>query len=455
MDSEYNHSGHQGIMTFLQRYKEYENEKENTNTFIKDLMMYTEEMETYLRKEINHLHQQMGDVHLDLESATKGRAGLQQRVKDMETRLGVVPDLNPYVMVLIDGDGLIFREQFVKQGLIGGRKAADELRKAVAQKFSSSTETELEVLAKVVANVPGLSKAMKYDGCVDDEATLYEFISGFNQAKAHFDFMDVGHGKERADAKILECTRFHIRNFNCKQILLGISHDAGYAPFLNNIVHSDDTKQRITILEGTPTVENIVETGIAITSFNKIFRTEKLLAKSTTNKPTSIVPANGVSYAAVTQSRADPPPQITLPIPLKDPAMRSMRPSKQPTPPWNPGPHGCDPPIKVNVAVVEKLKKRKDSEKLCNNHFLRGPCSRGDDCDFVHNYCPTKEEKKVIELFSRLNRCCKGQDCQTTNCIYGHNCPSIIDGVCQSSRCKFSVEEHPPNTKFKYPRHSE
>lgn len=60
---------------------------------------------------------------------------------------------------------------------------------------------------------------------------------GFTQAKASFDFIDVGHGKERAMEKIKELTRFHLKNQNCKQILLGISHDAGYAPFLDEVCH--------------------------------------------------------------------------------------------------------------------------------------------------------------------------------------------------------------------------
>lgn len=91
----------------------------------------------------------------------------------------------------------------------------------------------MEVVAKVCANVTGLSKAMLRDGSLQNIADLRDFTLGFTQGKASFDFVDVGHGKERADSKIKECTRWHLRNHNCKQILLGISHDAGYAPFLD------------------------------------------------------------------------------------------------------------------------------------------------------------------------------------------------------------------------------
>lgn len=43
---------------------------------------------------------------------------------------------------------------------------------------------------------------MRRDGCLDSESELKEFYLGFTQAKASFDFIDVGHGKERADSKI-------------------------------------------------------------------------------------------------------------------------------------------------------------------------------------------------------------------------------------------------------------
>lgn len=358
-------------------------------------------------------------------------------------------------------------------------------------------------MAEIVANVSGLSKAMKRDGCLDDESILYEFISGFNQAKVPFNFIDVGYSKEAADAKLLcklswisrlfllqslsdqkiGSARFHLRNFNCKLILMGVSHDGSYAPYLDHLIHDDTGKQRIAVLEGCPTVEDIVATGITITSFKTIFRSDKLRVPSpqietptTTTTAQTMSPPPSVSYAAITQTKASPPPQITLPIPLKR-ANTPARTLKPFTPAWNPGPRGLDPPIQVNPAALERLKKRKGSDKLCNNHFLRGPCTKGDECDFEHNYNPTKEEKAVIALFARLSPCTKGQECDIDNCIYGHHvsywllkaiknvdkrtlingnkCPSVVAGVCVHPHCKFRVDEHPPGTKFKHARHAD
>jgi hypothetical protein len=37
---------------------------------------------------------------------------------------------------------------------------------------------------------------------LSSESDLKDFTLGFTQAKASFDFVDVGHGKERADNKV-------------------------------------------------------------------------------------------------------------------------------------------------------------------------------------------------------------------------------------------------------------
>ncbi|KAI0384900.1 hypothetical protein F5Y04DRAFT_248021 [Hypomontagnella monticulosa] len=443
----------EGILAFLQRYQEYQINQETTHVLIKDLLMYAENVESWFREENSRLRQELGNMRLDIETVTRSRNEYQKLYRDTETRLGHIPDRNPYVLVLIDGDGLLFKESLIKQGVEGGRKAANELLNAVVEKYSYIAPTSIKVLVKVIANVRALSKTLKRINYVDSEAVLYEFIAGFNRAQAYFDFVDVGSMKERADAKMIDTMDFHVRNFNCKHLLLGVSHDPGYTQIVHDIVRTDDFRRRVTLIEGSPAVKEIAESGISITHFGHIFRHEKLPVEAQQDQRTSLIPS--LSYAAaISQPTASPPPQITLPIALKRTAT-PVRPRKTPTPAWNPGPRGLDPPIQVNQAVFDRLKKRKDHEKLCNNHFLRGPCTKGDECMFDHNYNPTKEEKNVIAFFARLNPCTSGQDCEADNCIYGHHCPTVFNGVCTHPHCKFRVEDHPPGTKFKYPRISD
>jgi hypothetical protein len=307
---------------------------------------------------------------------------------------------------------------------------------------------------------------MRRDGNLNDSDDLRQFALGFTQGKASFDFIDVGYGKERADSKIkgawaavfkgfyllfLECMRWHLRNFNCKQILLGVSHDAGYAPFIEDVVAAED-RGRITIVEGPPTVRELKATGLQTINFNNIFRSEKLISRPP-------APPSSTSWAGVTV--APPPPSVSpISIPVKSgsvPPVTNKKPSVKPK--WIPEPRGLDSPIPINAAILDKVKRRTQNNKLCNNHYLRGPCNK-DDCTFEHDYKPSDEEINAIAHLSRLNPCVNGQDCENENCIYGHHCPSVVmvatgkdqGPVCQAFVCKFTKEDHPPGTFVKNPR---
>jgi hypothetical protein len=234
-----------------------------------------------------------------------------------------------------------------------------------------------------------------------------------------------------------------LRNHNCKHILLGVSHDAGYAPFLDEVLRDESITRRVTILEGSPIVRELSATGVRVINFNEIFRCEKLV-----DRVPSSSPAPPSTWAGVTStSLSTPPPSVPLPLAVKNGNV-SVRLKVT----WNPGPRGLDEPITVNAATLDKIKRRTSTNKLCNNHYLRGPCAKGDECCFEHNYKATEEDLKAIAYLTRLNPCLNGQDCELEYCIYGHHCPSTVNGVCAQFGCRFSKEEHPPNTAIKHPK---
>jgi hypothetical protein len=94
-----------------------------------------------------------------------------------------------------------FKGAFIRQGIEGGKKAAYALRAAILEQCGAHAG-DIEVIAKAYANLAGLCKAMRQDRSLGSESDLKDFSLGFTQAKATFDFVDVGHGKERADNKI-------------------------------------------------------------------------------------------------------------------------------------------------------------------------------------------------------------------------------------------------------------
>ncbi|KAH8892053.1 hypothetical protein GQ53DRAFT_781712 [Thozetella sp. PMI_491] len=477
-----------GIMDFVQRFQTLQLQRDTSDELIKDLLIYAERIEATLRQENNRLQGELSNSQLDLADATKSRRELQQLLQQLETRNASISQdnhylksHNPYVVVLIDGDGLLFKESLVRQGREGGKAAAYALRSAILRECGEHAK-DIEVIAKCYSDLGGLGKSMRCDGCLDNETDLRDFWQGFTQGELAFDFVDIGHSNERAGHKLKETTKWNLRNYNCKQVILGVSHDARYGPYLDELFQDDMVRRRVTILEGHPTARELVATGVNILNLtDTLFRSDKLVdrtprhpsprpvasigaasvassaptpATSTTSTPAQPPAPSPASYAHAIGNTTPPlpppppPPPVTLPLQPRA-ANASNRPAPQKPQLWNPGRRGLDPPIQVSQAALESIKKRKDSNKLCNNHYLRGPCAKGDSCCFEHKYRPSKDEINAIAFLTRLNPCANGQECEVEDCIYGHHCPSVRDGQCTHPYCKFQESDHPPGTRYK------
>ncbi|KAG6087578.1 hypothetical protein E4U15_007643 [Claviceps sp. LM218 group G6] len=452
------------LMEFVQRLENIRQYKDSYDQLTHDLLLYCRTLETSSQRLETRHRDELQDCkseNLKLIAQLSNSAA----TSDWYTRrIFGIRDENAYVLVVIDGDGLLvrisyntiqaprnaeslltspkFRDQWIEQGLEGGRRAALALEDAVRARCGEHADG-VEVVVKVVANVDGLARILDRD--VSD---IRGFALGFTQAKASFDFIIVGPENGCTTAKVRETVKWHSRNYNCKHVLMGISHDPSYTSFLDGIALEEDQRERLTVLEGLSAQTADVPSNIKRASLgNELFRTDghsdrdapiwPLGAWATV--PRACNTARSVtststrrSYANVANStlRSPPPlppsPKTSLPVPPK-PIARPVQVRYQQVPPqrpdWNPGPRGLDEPIAVSVSVMESVKRRRDSEKLCNNHFLRGPCTKGARCYFVHNYSPSKEEVDAIAVLARQNPCVNGQGCKAKACIYGHHHP--------------------------------
>jgi hypothetical protein len=114
------------------------------------------------------------------------------------------------VLILIDGDGMIFKDEFLQKGLAGGKQAAAALYSTVMSHIDREMNiipTASRVLCRIYANVKGLADVLMRAGIVEDAVQFEEFVRGFTNGRTFFDFIDVGPGKDRADDKIIgTCT---------------------------------------------------------------------------------------------------------------------------------------------------------------------------------------------------------------------------------------------------------
>jgi hypothetical protein len=107
------------------------------------------------------------------------------------------------IICLIDGDGAIFSDDLIAGGQSGGHRAATMLSEAAGQYLSSNYGiTQFQLWAYVFVNKRGLLDTFARAGLGMLKAKFDDFIMGFNQASERFMIVDVGSGKEAADAKI-------------------------------------------------------------------------------------------------------------------------------------------------------------------------------------------------------------------------------------------------------------
>jgi hypothetical protein len=95
----------------------------------------------------------------------------------------------------------------------GGREAASILRQHIASHYGGHAD----ILVHIFFNREGLgSTVKKYLGITS--AVFSAFISGFNTASPLMSMLDVGAGKEAADAKIRGTYTFLVSYFSLTQM---------------------------------------------------------------------------------------------------------------------------------------------------------------------------------------------------------------------------------------------
>ena len=128
-------------------------------TLKQDALQYIKDIEDTLALKQGELR----DTKLDLDDAQSRRREIQEKLNkatSLYSAAAATLDRNSYMQVLIDGDGMIFHADLIRQGVEGGKQAAGLLRNAVLGPCSEIPD-EIEVIANVYCNLQGLSNASK------------------------------------------------------------------------------------------------------------------------------------------------------------------------------------------------------------------------------------------------------------------------------------------------------
>lgn len=122
----------------------------------------------------------------------------------------VSQNANPFVVILINGDSMIFEDDLVKASTTGGTIAATRLRATIQRYIDNGTKgipKDAKVICRVYADLSGLADLLVRAGVVSTVETVEEFMRGLTCGEKLdenlFDFVDVGPGRNRVNAKIL------------------------------------------------------------------------------------------------------------------------------------------------------------------------------------------------------------------------------------------------------------
>ncbi|KAG4266691.1 hypothetical protein FPRO04_13211 [Fusarium proliferatum] len=179
----------------------------------------------------------------DYEEEREGRERYKQLARGQER--------NPFALVVVDGDGYIFDERFVKDGEEGGSRAAKQLNDSIKDSLRRKGLESCEVMVRIYANLTGLSKALCKNGLAGAEKRSFSsFTAGFNRSYGLADFIDAGKLKENADFKVKAILRLYADNAQCKHIYFAACHDVGY---VSDLIPFRGNRERFTLIR-TPSV---------------------------------------------------------------------------------------------------------------------------------------------------------------------------------------------------------
>ncbi|KAF1815004.1 hypothetical protein P152DRAFT_471654 [Eremomyces bilateralis CBS 781.70] len=421
----------------------------------------------------------------------------EKESREKYKRLARGQERNPFVLVLVDGDGYLFKHELLKLGHDGGVTAARRLSTAIGKQVVR-LDKDLEdcrIMVRIYANLQGLSRACSRSGLCGNEArALSPFVTGFTRSQDLFDFIDAGEKKEGADYKLREMFRLFAENGQCKHIFWAGCHDTGYLSLLTPYKNRSD---KVTLIGSTLELPDFMSLGLPLIELDTVFERSTLEASNGSTSTLGLDGHRGSSFAAPTKSNARSSSTqvcqhfLTTPgckfgtkcryvhllrdgsaaRPQDEPYARPKSQMKSQSEPFPPaashkssvylskedtagltGPP-LGRPIPLNKSgerldtIVPKPSKedeaaywrRAKAHKVCNKHVLANSCP-DPHCLYDHGHV----DPGIVDVIRSLNRrypCPRQGRCRRADCFLGHICVRI---GCQgrSTGCRLTYNMH-------------
>ncbi|OJJ37532.1 hypothetical protein ASPWEDRAFT_39231 [Aspergillus wentii DTO 134E9] len=448
---------------FFERYKQLMSLEQSKDNLIEELLQRVTDLEdAYQREKLDHERETRFNRDIQIH---------EMELMDQISRIKTIMDREPFVIVLLDGDGLIFMDDFLQQGEQGGQNAATQLSTALEDYISSNfpSITTPKIMTKIYANVKGLSDLCVKGGIINEPTLLDDFVRGFNGTVPLFDLVDIGAGNDKAHDKIGEVFQVYLYNCHCHQIFLGCSNDSEYAEILEDTLEDRDLIGRVSLIEGIPFEKDLefLKSSYRVTKFPKIFRNTKIAPlwapwkAAVTTKPRDLLTPSPNQHVASLSRTSTNTTSTTSSVPLSSTSpnasnsgdfqvVRSKTSIAAPPKTVERNRYGQRVDRLDFRSIPRDELNRIKKLKLCNFYFLQGECPN-DNCHHDHSRKLSKSEYHILTAIARMTPCRFGLDCDDPECMYGHRCPQSEPGKkdCYwGSNCRFDTVAHGIDTNI-------
>lgn len=363
-------------------------------------------------------------VHLS-SSTLKRNADLEQRVAELEVELHVwkqahsqtleaaeahnvqiaalnrqisgldyfKSNQNPLILCVINGEELVFSRDFLLQGFQGGRMAAQEITKAIAEHL---TKEEVHVYGRLSFWITlYYNKASLLEALVSNNVCSHDqfesFYAGFSQASARFSIVDVGYNNS-VESKIKEYLQTYVRFPQTIRVFFG-----GYDPNVYTVQFNGFEQEQLLgkialLCSGNEAImEQPAQHPFSRLRLEGLFMAERLQYGSRAKlSPLSTNHFNGVSNGGLISPTS---------------------------------------PERIPGRVIDpSLPLHKQNPPPCNEHYLMS-CSKGSGiCKYSHDYLLTPEQLNQLANNAKKAPCNwlkNGVPCPYGDkCCWGHICPN-------------------------------
>jgi len=320
-------------------------------------------------------------------------AALNRQISNLDCFRG---NQNPLILCVVNGDENIFIRELLAQGQQGGRAAAQQLTKSIAEYLSNE---DVHIFGRLSFWITVYYNKMEFDDlmrthkiCTSEQ--FEGFLTGFSQSSPRFLMVDVGFNKDAADSKIKEYLQTYIRFPQTLRVFFGggQSDVSGYMSMFSTL-EKEQLLGKIVMLRSS----NDLDVDSRLPSLPRLnvdglFMTEKPTGRGFTK----LSPLTVGSFSTVTTNGGLISPQS----------------------PARAGGRMIDPLLPLH----------RQNPPPCNEHYLMS-CSKGAAvCKYSHDYILTPEQLASLASNAKKAPCNwlkNGVQCPYgENCCWGHICPN-------------------------------